>query len=131
MKFKPSNNYCAQPTLLLTLITLINVYGQSCYATEPASNTGDETKHFSMPFLHIDVKKHANGTKDVDVRAPFTNVHNPAGSDNAQVRAPFYKSEHTVNNTASNTTSTTTGNTNTGNTTTSNKTVSKTTTKNP
>ena len=125
MKFKLSNNYSARPTIVLTLIALTNLLSQSCYATEPTSSTGDETKHFSMPFLHIDVKKHADGTKDVDVRAPFTNVHNPAGADNAQVRAPFYKSEHTVNNTASNTASTTTANT-----TTSNKTVSKTTTSN-
>lgn len=49
----------------------------------------DGTKHIHAPFVNVAVKKHADGTKDVDVQAPFTNVHNPAGGDNAEVHAPF------------------------------------------
>ena len=56
-----------------------------------------ETKHIKIPFLtDVTVKKHRNGTKDVDVKAPLVKVHNPAGPNNAQVKAPFYKEEHTI-----------------------------------
>jgi hypothetical protein len=55
----------------------------------------DETKRIDMPFIHIGVKKHSDGKKDVDVRAPFVRVHNPAGPNNAQIKAPFTKVDHT------------------------------------
>lgn len=38
-----------------------------------------ETKRVDLPFIHIGVRKHVDGEKDVDVRAPFVHVHNPAG----------------------------------------------------
>jgi hypothetical protein len=59
------------------------------------ADTDETTKRVDLPFIHIGVRKHANGQKDVDVRAPFVNVHNPAGPDNAQVKAPFTKVDHT------------------------------------
>ncbi len=71
-------------------------------AVEPVDNSVVTTKHFHYPFVHIDVARHKDGTKDVDVRAPFTKVHNPAGADNAEVKAPFYKEEHSKNATGNN-----------------------------
>lgn len=57
----------------------------------------EETKHIHFPFVHIDVTRHKDGTKDVDVKAPFTKVHNPAGPNNADVKAPFTKINRTNN----------------------------------
>ena len=69
-------------------------------ATEPVDNNVVTTKHLHYPFVHIDIARHKDGTKDVDVKAPFTKVHNPAGADNAEVKAPFYKEDHSKNSIA-------------------------------
>jgi hypothetical protein len=51
--------------------------------------SGPQTKRIDLPFVHIGINKHADGQKDVDVKAPFVHVNNPAGEGNAQVKAPF------------------------------------------
>jgi hypothetical protein len=66
-------------------------------ASTSEDKNGETTKHIHFPFVHIDVQKHKDGTKDVDVKAPFTRVHNPAGPNNADVKAPFYKVTHSEN----------------------------------
>ena len=58
------------------------------------NTNASENKRIDLPFVHIGVNKHTDGQKDVDVRAPFVHVHNPAGANNAQVKAPFTKVEH-------------------------------------
>ncbi len=101
MKFNYHRTHSYYLTLSLSLGALTTLLSPSGIAAEPAANTANETKHIHVPFVHIDIKKHADGTKDVDVRAPFTNVHNPAGTDNAQVKAPFYKSDKQPNSAVS------------------------------
>jgi len=59
----------------------------------------EQTKHMHFPFVHIDETRYSDGTKDVDVRAPFTKVHNPAGQDNATVKAPFTHVDHATKGT--------------------------------
>ena len=73
------------------------------FATEPADKDVTTDKHYHFPFVHVDVTQHKDGTKDYDVKAPFTKVHNPAGADNATVKAPFYKSDQGQPNTANST----------------------------
>jgi hypothetical protein len=65
--------------------------GFSTYTQAGTDDNDTRRKRIDLPFVHIDVKKHADGTKDVDVKAPFVKVHNPAGEDNAEVKAPFTK----------------------------------------
>ena len=83
------------PALSISISLAAILLAPAVFATEPTAPTNaqpaDEVKHIHVPFVHIDIKKHADGTKDYDVRAPFTKVHNPAGADNARVKAPFYK----------------------------------------
>jgi hypothetical protein len=81
---------------------------QAIAADSSGSNVSDvdkdvvTRKHYDFPFVHVEVGRRKDGTKDVDVRAPFTKVHNPAGGDNAQVKAPFYKSAPAKSDTANN-----------------------------
>jgi len=81
---------------------------QAIAADSTGSNVSDTDrdvvtrKHYDFPFVHVEVGRRKDGSRDVDVRAPFTKVHNPAGADNAQVKAPFYKSAPAKNDTASN-----------------------------
>ncbi len=85
-----------------TVLVIIN-YGwlsaSLVLADDAVDKSNEQTKHIHVPFVHIDVTRHKDGTKDVDVRAPFTKVHNPAGPNNAEVKAPFTKVDHTNNNT--------------------------------
>jgi len=75
--------------------------GSSIQANGADPANTDETKRVDLPFIHIGVRKHADGQKDVDVRAPFVRVHNPAGANNAQVKAPFTNVNHTPPSTQS------------------------------
>ena len=85
--------FCAADLLNPTSITKV-------LAVQPTDNT-TTTKHYHFPFVHVDVARHKDGSKDYDVKAPFTRVHNPAGADNAEVKAPFYKAEPSNKNTLS------------------------------
>jgi hypothetical protein len=82
-KFNKSNVLLFAPILLLFSCKL------PCHAYKWVTYDADGTKHIHAPFVNVAVKKHADGTKDVDVKAPFTKVHNPAGEDNSRVHAPF------------------------------------------
>jgi hypothetical protein len=68
-----------------------------CARTEPAlagrfvETDADGTKHIRAPFVNVDVKHHADGTKNVNVNAPFVRVHDPSGASSTQVKAPFTK----------------------------------------
>jgi hypothetical protein len=68
--------------------------GTPTSAADQTDKDGATTKHFDFPLVHVRTIRHKDGSKDVDVRAPFTQVHNPAGPNNAQVKAPFTKVEN-------------------------------------
>jgi hypothetical protein len=78
---------------IFTLLLVYNSTANPALAFKFVTYDADGTKHIHAPFVNVAVKKHADGTKDVDVKAPFTKVHNPAGVDNAEVKAPFTKVE--------------------------------------
>lgn len=76
--------------LAITVTSLLN----PAFAFKFVDTDANGVKHIHAPFLHMDIKHHADGTKDVNVRAPFVHVNNPAGANNASVKAPFTKVSH-------------------------------------
>jgi hypothetical protein len=85
----------SQKNQLVLIVCLFNcLSGTVVLAAEPVDKDITSSKHFHFPFIHVDVARHKDGTKDVDVKAPFTKVHNPAGPNNAHVKAPFTRVDH-------------------------------------
>jgi hypothetical protein len=89
--------------LIFAAIGLLNyLCCAGALASDPADKDITSSKHYHFPFVSLDVARHKDGSKNVDVKAPFTEVHNPAGPDNAQVKAPFTKVDHSKDGTANN-----------------------------
>ena len=85
---KPGRTFCLPALLLIA-------QAGPALAGDFVRTDADGTKHIRAPFVNIDVKHHADGTKNVDVKAPFVKVHNPAGQHNAKIQAPFTKVDRT------------------------------------
>ncbi len=73
------------------LTSILTVQSEPAFAGKFVETDPDGTKHIRAPFVHVDVRHNYDGTKNVNVKAPFVKVHHPPGTDNAQVTAPFTK----------------------------------------